>query len=138
MNWTSPPDSAWVFFVDRCLGRKAVPSALRDVGASVRTHDESFPPDCPDAEWLSVAGREQWVVITSDKRIRYRLNECEALLKARVRAFVLTSNKNLSGREIGACFVRALPEMQAFLKRHPAPFIAHVWKDGTVKLMRTV
>lgn len=125
----------WVYFVDRSLGRKIVPGELRRAGARVIVHDERFPIDCPDSTWLSTAGRQGWVVLTSDKRIRYRINECESLLQARVRAFVLTSMKNLSGREIAACFVRALPNMENVLNAHVPPFIAHVRRDGSVNLV---
>ena len=60
-----------VFFVDRSLGRKIIPGALRDAGEEVRIHDEHFPQDAKDEVWLAEAGKQGWVVLTKDKNIRY-------------------------------------------------------------------
>src|SRR6185295_13285523 len=43
----SPPEQL-VFFVDRSLGRKIIPTALRKTGEEVRVHDEHFPQDTRD------------------------------------------------------------------------------------------
>jgi hypothetical protein len=59
------------FFVDRSLGRRIVPAALRDAGFAVVTHDEMFSDDTSDEEWLAEAGARGWVVLMKDDRIRY-------------------------------------------------------------------
>lgn len=111
-----------IFFVDRSLGRKKVPDTLRDAGVVVQVHDDCFPQRTPDPVWLAEAGRRGWVVLTSDKRIRYRSLERQALLAAGVQAFVLTS---IPGPDMGAIFVAALPKMTALCAAHPGrPFIA--------------
>lgn len=79
------------FFVDRNLGRR-VPEALRDAGWSLRTHREVYgarDENVPDAEWLELCGRECLVVLTADRRLRYRPQEIAAIRRHRVRAFVL-------------------------------------------------
>ena len=86
----SPPERLF-FFVDRSLGRKIIPEVLRAAGAEVRVHDEFFPQDAKDEVWLGEVGRRGWVVLTKDKHIRYRQVEIQALLAAKVRAFVLTA-----------------------------------------------
>ena len=43
----SPPESL-IFFIDRSLGRKVVPGALRTAGEEVRIHDDYFPQDAKD------------------------------------------------------------------------------------------
>src|SRR5438876_8403358 len=58
-----PPESL-VFFIDRSLGRKKVPEALRAAGLDIRVHDELFPQATQDAVWLMEAGAQRWVVIT--------------------------------------------------------------------------
>lgn len=67
-----------VFFVDRCLGKKCVASALRETGHRAEVHDDHFPQDAKDEEWLPVVGERGWLVITRDDRIRYHSLEAAA------------------------------------------------------------
>jgi hypothetical protein len=48
----SPPPPP--LFVDRSLGRIIIATALRAHGAEVHTHDEHFPENARDEEWLAV------------------------------------------------------------------------------------
>lgn len=122
-----------VYFVDRSLGRKKVPEALRRAGATVEVHDDHFPQSTPDQTWLKEVGRRGWIVLTADRRIRYRSLEREALLAAGVQAFVLTS---IPGPEMGAIFAAALARMEAMCASHGSrPFIAKVSKGPDVRVI---
>ena len=123
-----------VFFVDASLGRHIVPEALRLKGVDVVAHDDRFGPGTPDAVWLEEAGRHGWLVLTKDKRIRYRENERRALRRAGVAAFVFVG-KDLTGEEIAEALVAALPRMIRTAKRTPRPFIATVTPHGRVRLL---
>jgi thiamine monophosphate synthase len=79
---------------------------------------------------------EGWLVLTKDSKIRYRSNETEVLLAAKVRAFVLVSS-NLPGSEMAAVFVRALPSIKRLCAKQSAPFIAHVHRSGDVALKQS-
>jgi len=57
----------WVFFVDRCLGRRIIPEMLRSAGEIVRAHDEVFRQDTRDEKWLTEVGKNGWIVLTKDK-----------------------------------------------------------------------
>jgi len=133
-NSSSKPPSRNALFIDRSLGRRIVADALRQAGAEVHVHDDHFPPDARDEEWLRVVGEHGWIVLTKDKMIRYRGPELAALINAGVRAFVLTG-RNLQGREMGEIFVRALPAINRFIAGHRAPFIAKVTPGGAVSLV---
>jgi len=76
------------YFVDECLGRHFVTDALRNAGAHVEVHHEHFRSGAPDAEWLPVIGERKWIVLTKDRHIRRREIEINAIVNARVRAFV--------------------------------------------------
>jgi hypothetical protein len=93
-----PPE----FFIDRSLGRHAVPEALRQAGVTVHTmadvYGERVGQGLDDEEWLEDAGQRGWAVLMKDAKIRYRQIELEALKSHRVRAFVLT-NANLRAAE---------------------------------------
>ena len=123
-----------VFFLDRSLGKKRIATALRQAGAIVHVHDDYFPPDAKDEDWLTQVGQNGWVVLTKDHRIRYRHVERLALMKAGVAAFILTSG-DLQGEEMARIFVKALPRISRFLKNHQKPFIAKITKDGSVSLL---
>jgi len=133
-NSPSPPERQ-VFFVDGSLGRRIIPEALRRAGEDARVHDDLFPQDATDETWLTEVGRRGWVVITKDTRIRYRAIETAALLSARVRAFVLTARGDLTGAEMAAIFLKALPAIRKLCAKHRPPFIARVSRDGGVALV---
>jgi PIN like domain len=132
----SQPDRL-IFFTDANLGRRIVPEALRAAGEEVKVHDDCFAAGTQDLVWLRKVGRNGWIVLTKDSRIRYRRNEMEALLSSGTRSFVLVS-RNMPGVEIAKIFVSALPGMKKLCAALPAPFIAHVHHDGKVVLMKTV
>lgn len=129
----SPPEP--VFFIDRSLGKRVIAEALRKAGAIVEVHDDHFPHDAKDEDWLRKIGRSGWVVLTKDSRIRYRNLETAALTASKVRTFVLTS-KDMSGQEMADVFTRALPKMKRLATKYRRPFIAKVFRDGSVSIWK--
>ena len=121
-------------FIDRSLGKKTVAEALRVAGANVEVHDDHFVPDAPDETWLTAVGAKGWIVLTKDERIRFRTIEREALMNARVRAFVLTAG-NMDGATMARVLVEALPKITRLSRRRPPPFIATVSKTGSVTML---
>ena len=120
-----PLPEGLVFFVDRSLGRRYVAEALRGQGARVEIHDDHFPIDAKDPDWLVEVGRRGWVVLMKDKRVRRIRLELDALIAAKVRAFVLTAG-NLTGPEMADVFVLQLHRIAALAVSRPAPFVAGV------------
>lgn len=107
---------------------------LRAAHATVEAHDDHFPPDTPDEDWLRVVAQRGWIVLTKDQRIRQRTTELAALAQAESRAFVLTAGE-LRGSDMGAVFARALPRMVRLSKLQPPPFVARVSRSGAVTLL---
>lgn len=66
----TPTEPRPTFFVDRSLGARDVPEALRSAGVLVEVHDDHFAPDTPDIVWLAEVGARGWIVLTKDSRIR--------------------------------------------------------------------
>lgn len=97
------------FFIDRNLGSKQLPRALRDAGWDVVTMAEHYGElagqRITDTEWLALAGARGWPVLMKDKKIRYRALEQQALRDNGVKAFCL-SRGNLSGESQIAAFLR--------------------------------
>ena len=87
----SKPPEPFTLFLDESLDSLSVVIALREAGATVERHTEHFARGVADDVWLAEAGKNGWIVLTRDKRIRYRQLERLALQAAKVRAFVLMS-----------------------------------------------
>jgi len=130
---SKPPEPS-TFFVDHSLGNKKVAAALRLIGVPVEVHEDHFPINARDEEWILEVGQRGWIVLTKDDRIRYRLVERAALVKAQVAMFTLTSG-NLTGEEMAQAFVKALPRIYRFLAKHRPPFIARITRSGEVSMI---
>ncbi|HEU4685267.1 MAG TPA: hypothetical protein VFS39_12260 [Nitrospira sp.] len=118
-----------VFFLDRSLGKKRIATALRRTGARVHVHDDYFPPDAKDEDWLAQVGQRGWIVLTKDHRIRYRHVERLALMNAGVAAFILTSG-DLQGEEMAHIFIKAFPRIARFLQNTPSRSLLELPETG--------
>lgn len=120
-----------VFFIDRSLGVEPLRSTLVRAGVLVEIHDDHFKRDEQDHVWLAEVSARSWVVLTKDKRLRYRPLEISVLRESGARVFILIAG-NLRGSEIAATFEAALPLIRQILATHSGPFIARVSKHALV------
>ncbi len=127
--------SSITFFIDRCLGSKRIVTALRQAGITVEIHDDNFAPDAPDVDWLPIVGKQGWVVLTKDANIARRPLERMAVARSEVCLFILTS-QNLSGNDMIEILIKAIGPMQNLVHKHPAPFIAKIYRDSKVEIWR--
>jgi predicted nuclease of predicted toxin-antitoxin system len=128
-----------VLFLDRALGKHKVANILLNSqdkyeGIEVVVHclDDFFPPDTPDENWLKHAGENSWIVITKDKKIRYRKPEFEMVRKHNVRMFTLTSG-NITAEDIGDILSKSIPAIAKFVRTTEPPFIATISKTGILR-----
>lgn len=127
----SPP---FVFFVDRCLGKGVVPDALKGVlleGETVEIHDNHYPPDTADIDWLTEVGAKGWVVLSQDQNITRNPLEQRALQAANV-AFIGLASANATGSDKARTLVTALDGVRRALRRFGLPMIATVTQSGEV------
>ncbi len=82
---------------------------------------------------MPLVGSNGWVLLTTDKRIRYNLLEKRALQRHAVREFVFTSG-NMSGQEMAAALETALPKMRRLCHKFDPPFVASITRIGEVHL----
>ena len=61
-----------------------------------------------------------------DRRIYYRPNEKEAVIRARAALFIVVGKA--SHKELAENFVRSIRVVERFARRHEAPFIAKVYR----------
>lgn len=77
MSFDRPPE----YFFDRSLG-KASATRLRDRGWIVHLIAEFYEDDAADIadeEWIAEGCSRGWILLTKDKKIRYRSHELGAL-----------------------------------------------------------
>jgi len=108
---------------------------LRNAGLNVEIHDDHFAQDAQDPEWLTTAGKNNWIVVTRDERIRYRVAEKQAIRRAKVRAFVLAALGNLRAEMLAEIFLKALPKIRRTAAKEKPPFIAKISSSGEVTLL---
>src|SRR5438445_13332296 len=101
---------------------------IRDIGVTgVQT--------CALPEGLTACGKKNWVVVTRDERIRYRVAERQAIRRAKVRAFVLAAQGDLRAEMLAEIFLKALPRILRTVKKQKPPFIAKISRGGEVTLL---
>ena len=107
-------DSPLDFYVDLSLGRTVV-EILRAHGLDVRAEFEVFgrhPEGVSDVEWLERAGRDGWIVLSKDKRLRHDRDQQAMMVEHNVKAFVLTSG-NLKAPEQATRFLENIKRIES-------------------------
>lgn len=123
-----PPEHL-VVFIDRSLGKQVIASGLRAAGYAVEVHDDHFPTDARDDAWLPDVSRWGWIVLTKDKRIRYRASELAAVSVTKARVFTLTAG-SIQAQEMAAIFIQAMPRIQKFVATNSPPYIVTISRSG--------
>ena len=122
-----------VYFTDRDLG-KQFGEILRTHGLRVERHHDHFAPDTPDEVWLKEIGKRGWIALTRDRRIRYKPNERDAVMRHRVGLLVIVGAAPFP--ELARSFVATLPRIERFLSGQGPPFIAKVYRPSPAEINR--
>jgi hypothetical protein len=124
---------SFVYFTDRDLG-KAFPEILSSGGLSVERHGDHFAQDAPDQIWLEAVGKNGWIALTHDRRIRYKPNERDAVMRNNVGLLVIIGAAPFP--DLARAFVTSLPVVERFLQQHRSPFIAKVYRRTPAETAR--
>ena len=79
------------YFTDRDLGKR-FGEILKAGGLTIERHADHFAPNTPDEDWLAEVGKRGWIALTHDRRIRYKPNERDAVMRHRVALLVIVGN----------------------------------------------
>jgi uncharacterized protein (DUF433 family) len=74
---------------DRTCGKK-LPQAFWLLNVDVQAHHKHFRHNEDDDVWLAEVGRQGWIVVTNDKRIRFNASELRAIVDHKVGCIVFT------------------------------------------------
>jgi hypothetical protein len=123
-------------FVDRSLGRRAVPELLRAAGLRLVTLAERYgiPADesVTDERWLTDAAMREEIVFMKDSRVRINIAERSAIVRNGVRCFCI-ANQQLSAELMAQRFLRNLGRI-ADACADSGPFVYSVEPGRIVKL----
>ncbi len=121
------------YFTDRDLGRK-FPAILAAAGLAVERHDQLFPPDGSDEQWLAYCGSHDRIAITHNLRIRYTPNELAAVIWHRVALLVVIGHGPIA--DLATNFVNTIVRIEAFVDAHQPPYIAKVYRAAPVDTVK--
>lgn len=118
-------------YLDEDIDSTSIYEALTAVGATVHRHRDHFAQGEKDHVWLPTVTANGWVVLTKDEAMQRGEIEKIAIKNAKACVFILVRG-DLSAHEMAEIFVKALSPMARTLNRYSPPFIAKVYRDGSV------
>jgi hypothetical protein len=127
----SPPEDFVLYLDENLCNSKAIQDTLTGLSIRFERQLAHFPRGTPDETWLPLVGSNSWVLLTSDKRIRYNFLEKRALEEHAVRELVFTSG-NMSGQDMAAALKLALPKMRRLSRKLKPPFVVAITRTGEV------
>jgi hypothetical protein len=121
-----------VFFTDQNLSGDTVPQAIiKASGYPCQRHKDNFSINAEDVDWLGPLGDRGWILVTKDWGILKRPVERDALLAAKVRAFVFRERR-LKGEVMAEILTLAMPKMLRAIDTYKAPFVYSLEVDGSI------
>jgi len=128
-----PPEDFVLYLDENLCNSTVILETLTKLGVRFERHLSHFSRGTLDESWLPIVGKNGWVLLTADKRIRYNLLEKRALDKNRVREFVFASG-NMSGQEMAEALEQGIRKMLRMCSRIGPPFVAALTRSGEVHL----
>lgn len=113
---------------------RLIASTIEELGHRVERHADHFGPDeQDDSEWLTLAGRHGWAVLSADNRVRYADIKRRAITRHGVRYFAFRAN-NVSGAAKAALLRKHDARIRRILELEEPPYIARITKE-TVRIV---
>ena len=111
------------FYVDETYGPVLVGLLQeKDVHAVTYRDADDINAGDPDVSWIPSVARRKWIAISSDKRLRSRKAERQAIQSARLRLIVIAARK-ATENETACIFNKHRHSILALVRFMPPPFI---------------
>ncbi|MBB4920465.1 PIN-like domain-containing protein [Streptosporangium saharense] len=125
--------SGLTFFLDRGLGSRIVPNALREAGWVVETMDERYGKDdsqrIADTQWIEEATLRGDLLICKDLAITHNAVEARVIYMSGARVFAL-AKANVVGREMAELLLANEERIIEAARRVAEPFVFAVSHNG--------
>ncbi|MFI7104776.1 hypothetical protein ACIBK9_00555 [Nonomuraea sp. NPDC050227] len=125
--------SGFTFFLDRGLGSRIVPQALREAGWVLETMDERYGADASqriaDVQWIEEATIRGDILLCKDLAITRNLVEARVIYTSGARIFAL-ANARMVGKEMAAAFLGNEAQIVHVVRRVIEPFVFAVGHEG--------
>jgi PIN like domain len=126
-------DAALRFFLDRNLGSRIVPEALRGADWILETMDERYGIHesqlIGDVQWIEEATDHGDVLLTKDLRIASNPLEAAAVHRVSARAFGL-ARRDIDGPTMASYFLTNQDRIFRMARRANGPYVVSVNKAG--------
>jgi hypothetical protein len=117
------------FFLDRGLGARVVPQALRQAGWNLETMDERYgkasSQDIQDTQWIEEAALADEILLCKDLAIARNPLEAQVIYMTGARAFAL-SNATLTGPTMADWYTSNETRIVAAALRADGPYVMAV------------
>lgn len=121
------PDKYPPLFVDRNSGGRTFREILVGAGVDVVLHDEMFPPDTQDEDWVNKVGESGRVAITGDIALTKNLLFLRRLKRSKAQVFILCALNGKSAQGKADCILASLAKIAEVVQNDKGPSL---WKIG--------
>jgi hypothetical protein len=124
-----------VVYLDESIYSGILRDALTAKGVSLRLPGIDVPRGTADEVWLKLAGKNGWIVLMRDQRVRHRPLEIDALRSARVGAFVLAAGQ-ATAQATADVVTSRLIKLVNIATSEPRPFLYVLGLSGSLRKLR--
>lgn len=107
---------------------------LHRSGVRFRIYSQDGARGTDDHLYFPKVGKHGWILITGDRRQRFRPREAEDLQRYGVRHFAMPGNLGAQG--MAELLVKAKNSIFACCRDHDPPISANIHRNGAVQLIR--
>jgi predicted nuclease of predicted toxin-antitoxin system len=119
--------------LDACIGKR-VADYLKGLGYEVSRHREHFPENALDTDWIPLAAREDWVVITKDNAIVRRAVERSAIQQSGAAVFFIGRASVTADAQMET-LRKAMPRIIKMAQKYTRPLMVMVSPSGKLRLI---
>ncbi len=108
---------------------------MQEAGANVRRVGPDIQKGSTDEEWLEIVGRNNWIALMRDQKIRRRRLETEALKTHGVAAFAFTGGQE-TAQQTAQTICPLLVKFANMNVSEPKPFLYTFGVSGTLSKVK--
>jgi hypothetical protein len=123
-----------VFFLDRTHG-KAIRDWLKAVRIRFELHEHYFDPEDADPLWIKRCAKEEWIILSGDKRIEVVPENRQAAIDGKCKVFLFDDTNSKTEEWAGAILV-GRQRIFEIIERNDGPFFVTINKFAKSHISR--